>query len=130
MGALAVLGACSTTSQRPAPPAVQPAAAPEVVIQAMALLGTPYRWGGEDPATGLDCSGLVLFVVDRSDPATQQDIAVAELLSDRLDEGGVLIALNKTDLPASPQVDEVLSRLPGANVVGWPRFSGGGEKRF
>ena len=55
VGALAVLGACSTTSQRTG----QSVVAPEVVIQAMALLGTPYRYGGEDPATGLDCSGLV-----------------------------------------------------------------------
>lgn len=36
--------------------------ASEVVIQAMALLGVPYRWGGNDPARGLDCSGLVRHV--------------------------------------------------------------------
>ena len=53
--ALAVLGACSTAPRRTA----QPSAAPEVVFQAMALIGTPYRYGGEDPASGLDCSGLV-----------------------------------------------------------------------
>jgi cell wall-associated NlpC family hydrolase len=34
----------------------------EVVVQALALLGVPYRWGGSDPARGLDCSGLVQHV--------------------------------------------------------------------
>ena len=26
---------------------------------ALAQVGTPYRWGGEDPGVGFDCSGLV-----------------------------------------------------------------------
>lgn len=29
---------------------------------ALALLGTPYQWGGESPASGFDCSGLVGYV--------------------------------------------------------------------
>lgn len=30
--------------------------------RAMALLGTPYRWGGTSPDRGFDCSGLVGYV--------------------------------------------------------------------
>lgn len=33
-----------------------------VLQRAMALLGTPYRWGGNDPDKGFDCSGLVGYV--------------------------------------------------------------------
>jgi cell wall-associated NlpC family hydrolase len=39
-----------------------PSAADDVVAHALALLGTPYRYGGDHPATGFDCSGLVRHV--------------------------------------------------------------------
>lgn len=32
-----------------------------VVFTALSALGTPYRWGGDDPKEGFDCSGLVYF---------------------------------------------------------------------
>ena len=30
--------------------------------RALALMGTPYRWGGTSPDSGFDCSGLVGYV--------------------------------------------------------------------
>lgn len=34
----------------------------DVVMQALSLLGTPYRYGGSSPESGFDCSGLVRHV--------------------------------------------------------------------
>ena len=39
-----------------------PARANDVLIRAIGLVGTPYKWGGNTPESGFDCSGLVNFV--------------------------------------------------------------------
>lgn len=36
--------------------------ADDILLRAMALIGTPYRWGGSSPQTGFDCSGLIGYV--------------------------------------------------------------------
>lgn len=33
-----------------------------VLRTARSLIGAPYRWGGEHPRTGFDCSGFIWFV--------------------------------------------------------------------
>jgi hypothetical protein len=48
------LDAASTTSA--------PVTGGDVVTEAKKYLGVPYVWGGSDPKTGLDCSGLVQLV--------------------------------------------------------------------
>ena len=74
---LALLAGCASAPERkpalsPPPPRQAPAhyAQPnalsarsnEVLIRAIGLVGTPYRYGGNSPAGGFDCSGLVDFV--------------------------------------------------------------------
>jgi cell wall-associated NlpC family hydrolase len=44
----------------PPPPAADPAQAQALTI-ARHLVGTPYHYGGDDPASGFDCSGLVYY---------------------------------------------------------------------
>ena len=39
-----------------------PAAASAVLMRALGLVGTPYRYGGNTPESGFDCSGLVTYV--------------------------------------------------------------------
>ena len=38
----------------------------QIVRSAEAMIGTPYRYGGSDPARGFDCSGLVLYSYGRA----------------------------------------------------------------
>lgn len=62
-----------------------------VLQKALALLGTPYRWGGTDPDKGFDCSGLVGYVFRNALgielPRVSRDMAKAsnpgELITDR-----------------------------------------------
>jgi cell wall-associated NlpC family hydrolase len=56
----------ASSPARPAPtlPAA-PIAADALVETALSYRGIPYVFGGEDPQTGFDCSGLVQFVFAR-----------------------------------------------------------------
>ncbi|WP_181952569.1 C40 family peptidase [Vulcaniibacterium gelatinicum] len=88
--ALAVqLAACGGPEPlRRAPPAARdwpvvapadPAAANAVVLRAISLVGTPYRYGGNTPEGGFDCSGLVAYVfrdmLDLRLPRTSRELA-------------------------------------------------------
>lgn len=41
---------------------VPPAAADDMVMTALTLMGTPYKYGGTSPDEGFDCSGLVQYI--------------------------------------------------------------------
>lgn len=78
VGSVLLLAACASNSRRPEPtykdsrsslanlPARAPAGATgtanDVLFRAIALVGTPYRWGGNTPDGGFDCSGLVDYI--------------------------------------------------------------------
>lgn len=57
-----------------APPSVIPASAArpadprshDVVMYALGLIDTGYRFGGKNPEAGLDCSGMVSYVFDNA----------------------------------------------------------------
>ena len=74
-----VLAACSGNPHRPqptyktshsaladllarAPSMASVGEANDILFRAIGLVGTPYRWGGNTPTGGFDCSGLVDYI--------------------------------------------------------------------
>lgn len=62
---VALLSACSSRAPEPqvsAPLEHFAPAAEDVLFRALGLVGTPYRYGGNTPDSGFDCSGLIGYV--------------------------------------------------------------------
>lgn len=53
----------ATITQSPRPPSEL---GNEVVLYAMGLIDTGYRFGGKNPEAGLDCSGMVSYIYGRA----------------------------------------------------------------
>ncbi|WP_303749577.1 C40 family peptidase [Stenotrophomonas pigmentata] len=79
-----------------------PAAAASVLMRALGLVGTPYRYGGNTPESGFDCSGLVTYVyrdmLALSLPRTSRELAAIQgpkIAPDRLTAGDLVFFGNK-----------------------------------
>ena len=62
-----LLGACASTKENVQPHEVHNSAtAGKLTAYARDLIGTPYKYGGDSPQTGFDCSGFVDYVFRHS----------------------------------------------------------------
>ncbi len=106
--ATTLLAACGHSPKKQAPPPPQarnyspvapadPAAASSVLMRALGLVGTPYRYGGNTPESGFDCSGLVTYVyrdmLALNLPRTSNELAAIQgpkIAPDRLAAGDLV----------------------------------------
>ena len=64
-----LLAACTSTVVMRQPAETGRVATPqgaEIMLYAMALIDTGYRFGGKNPQAGLDCSGMVSYIFDQA----------------------------------------------------------------
>jgi cell wall-associated NlpC family hydrolase len=78
----------------------------ELVLRALSFIGVRYRWGGDTPDSGFDCSGLIRYVYNqvtgRSLPGNAREISQVGETIDRADlQPGDLVFFNTLRRPFS-----------------------------
>ena len=100
--------ACSAPTRKPAPLSTIPRLKEDtsvgtegISIAAMGLVGVPYRFGGNTPAGGFDCSGLIVYVYNNAAgiklPRTVQEMSRAgQSIRNEAPAPGDLVFFNTT----------------------------------
>lgn len=132
--------ATATTASAPASAPPTAAGHPEAAAIALRYLGIPYQWGGASPATGFDCSGLVMYVYAQlgiplphfaaaqfgyGTPVARADLQPGDLVFfDGLSHVGIYIGGGQ--MVHAPETGDVVKITPlsqfGANYVGARRI--------
>ncbi len=76
-----------------------------IVQHAIKSLGLPYKWGGQSPQTGFDCSGLIVYTHQKA------DIIIPRTAKAQFDNG---TALSKKNLKIG---DLIFFKTPKENKV-------------
>jgi tRNA modification GTPase len=84
------------------------------------------QMGVDRSRRAIESSSIALFVLDRSRPPSDADIAIASLLAHHVDTASVVVALNKCDQPDAGGHQRVVETLPGAPVVTLSTQTGSG----
>lgn len=104
-----LLGGCSSTgthTQQLPPVVIEAEKRQDVLMTALSLLNTPYRYGGSHPSQGFDCSGLVYYSVSAATDArlprtTKQLAQVSRPISKSELTAGDLVFFNTLSRPYS-----------------------------
>jgi cell wall-associated NlpC family hydrolase len=125
-------GPATTRTWQTLPPP-NPVASNAVLMRALGLVGTPYRYGGNTPEGGFDCSGLVNYVyrdmLDLRLPRTSR--ALAAFQGPRIAEddwwrptwcSSAVKAASATSASMSARADSFMLRAP-AGQFGWTAWT-------
>jgi cell wall-associated NlpC family hydrolase len=127
LAAVALLAGCSSAPRRedvPIPVVIEQGeetAGTRVARTAAELVGVPYKWGGETPREGFDCSGLVFYSYERVGldvprTAAEQSAAARPVPVDSLRPGDLVFFR-----VLSSDIDHVGIYLGGGRFVHAPR---------